>query len=420
GERIIGGVVVQSYTEGVRYSDEDVEILTFVAQHIATALERARAIEETRQRIAELALINSVQQGLVARLDYQSIIDLVGDKIQEIFDAQVVSINLYDPATNLLSFPYGIERGQRYYDPPHPATGFSAHVIQTRQPLVINRNIVERSIALGAHVVGSGEVSKSYVGVPIIAGDEVIGVIDLQNLDHEDAFSESAVTLLTTLANSLGVALQNAQLFDETERRANEMAALPDIGREISATLDWNMVLERIAINAQRVLKADTSAVFLLEHAGEILRPISVVGTEADAIRLETFRLGEGIIGSIAQSGQAEMVHDTTQDPRGIHIPGTQTESEGEQLMVAPLILQDRVIGALTVWRQQQSRELFTNEDLNFLLGMARQAAIAIQNARLYAASNELLKQSEQRAAELAIINSVQQGLASKLDMQGI
>src|SRR5581483_6906976 len=87
GDKFIGGIGIQSYIPGVGYTDEDVRILEFVAQHIAIALERARAIEETRQRNAELAIINSVQAGLASKLDFASIIDLVGDKIREIFDA---------------------------------------------------------------------------------------------------------------------------------------------------------------------------------------------------------------------------------------------------------------------------------------------------------------------------------------------
>ena len=385
------------------------------------ALENARLFDETQrlfqqeqQRAAELAIINSVQQGLASKLDYFAIIELVGEKIRDIFDAQVVGISLYDAATNMLSFPYGIERGERYFDAPRELAGLTKHIIQTRQPLVLNEGFGERAKELGVLLIGSGESSKSYVGVPIIVGNEPIGVIDLQHLDQENAFSESDVNLLTTLASSLGVALENARLFDETQHRANEMSALTDIGREISETLELNIVLDRIATNAQRVLSADTGAVLLLQSDGETLKPISVVGSEAEVILVETFKLGEGMIGAIAASGTADMIHNTSRDPRGIHIPGTAETSEGEQLMVAPLILQQNVIGAMAVWREQQSQELFRTEDLNFLVGLARQAAIAIQNARLYSASTELLKQSEQRAAELGLVNSVQQALASQ------
>ncbi len=424
---VTGVIQLENYEQERAYGDSDVRLLQTLASSMSVALENARLFDETQrlfqaeqQRAAELAIINSVQQGLASKLDYQAIIELVGEKIRNLFDAQVVSINLYDAATNMLTFPYAIERGERYYDPPRRLGGLTKHIVETRQPLVLNHDTPARAAEFGVMYIGSGEVSKSYVGVPIIVGNHVIGTIDLQNLDHEDAFSDADVSLLITLASSLGVALENARLFDETQHRANEMSALTDIGREISETLDLNTVLDRIAANAQRVLNADTSAVLLLELDGETLKPISVFGDEADAIRVETFKMGEGMIGSIAASKRADRIHDTSKDARAIHIPGTTHESEGEQLLVAPLLLQENVIGALTVWREKLTRELFTPDDLNFLIGMARQAAIAIANARLYAASNELLAQSEQRATELQIINSVQQGLASKLDMQAI
>ncbi len=426
-DRVIGCVSLENYERENAFGEAQVRLLTTIANSMGVALENARLFDETQhlfkaeqQRAAELQIINSVQQGLASKLDYQAIIELVGDKIRNLFDAQVVSINLYDTATNILSIPYGIERGERYYDAPRLLAGLTKHIIETRQPLVLNHDTPARAAALGTVLVGSGEWSKSFVGVPIIVGSQIIGTIDLQNLDRENAFSDADVNLLITLASSLGVALENARLFDETQKRANEMSALTDIGREISETLDLNTVLDRIAVNAQRVLNGDTSAVLMLDSDGETLKPISVMGDQADAIRVETFKMGEGMIGGIAGSKRADMIHNTAQDRRAIHIPGTPQESEGEQLLVAPLLLQENVLGVLAVWREQQSKELFTQDDLNFLEGMARQAAIAISNARLYAASNELLAQSEQRATELQIINSVQQGLASKLDFQAI
>jgi transcriptional regulator with GAF, ATPase, and Fis domain len=87
-KRTIGVIFVQSYIKGVGYKPEDVRVLEFVAQHIATALTRARAIEETRQRNAELAILNSVQQALAAKLDMQGIYNTVGEKLREIFSAR--------------------------------------------------------------------------------------------------------------------------------------------------------------------------------------------------------------------------------------------------------------------------------------------------------------------------------------------
>jgi signal transduction histidine kinase len=179
------------------------------------------------------------------------------------------------------------------------------------------------------------------------------------------------------------------------EQRNAELAALAEVGREISATLDLSVVLERIAIRAGDLLAADTSAVFLREADGQIFRPIVVQGMYAEEIKADTIRLGEGIIGDLAQRGQAEMLNDVWRDPRAIAIPGTPEKIETEKMMVAPLLAGSEVSGIMAVWRYG-SGQLFTQADLNFLIGLAQQVAIAIQNARLYTAAQEAKATAEQ------------------------
>jgi GAF domain-containing protein len=116
--RTVGVLTVQSYLPGVGYTEQDEELLAFVGQHVGAALSRARAIEETRQRNAELALINSVQDALAGELELQAIYDAVGDRIRDVFDAQVVDIAIFDEPSGLLHFPYTIERGVRFPDEP--------------------------------------------------------------------------------------------------------------------------------------------------------------------------------------------------------------------------------------------------------------------------------------------------------------
>ena len=105
-----------------------------LAGSLSVALENARLVHETRQRNAELALINSVQEAIAGELDPQAIYDVVGDKIQEVFDAQVVAITMLDEATGLIHFPY-IDRARRAAAAePMAPSGFSKHVLETREP----------------------------------------------------------------------------------------------------------------------------------------------------------------------------------------------------------------------------------------------------------------------------------------------
>ena len=103
--------------------------------------------------------------------------------------------------------------------------------------------------------------------------------------------------LLTTLASNVGVAIEKARLYDETQRRARESAAIAEVGREISATLDLPTVLHRIAAHAYDLLKGDSSAVYLPDEDGKSFRAIAAVGANADQILKDTVILGEGIIG---------------------------------------------------------------------------------------------------------------------------
>ena len=110
------------------FSEADERLLSTLAASMGVALENARLFDETKrlltetdERAAELAIINSVQDGLAAELDMQAMYDLVGDKIQAIFDAQVVDIGVFDPDARLIHFPYTIERGVRFPDEPMPA-----------------------------------------------------------------------------------------------------------------------------------------------------------------------------------------------------------------------------------------------------------------------------------------------------------
>ena len=102
------------------FGESDQQLLETLAGSLSVALENARLVHETRQRNAELALINSVQEALAGELEMQAIYDVVGDKIQEIFDAQVVDIGIFDFAAGLIRYPYTIERGVRFPDEPTP------------------------------------------------------------------------------------------------------------------------------------------------------------------------------------------------------------------------------------------------------------------------------------------------------------
>lgn len=169
---------------------------------------------------AELALIKSVQEGLSSSLEMHAIYDLVGDKLRDTFNAQVVMISQYDPQTNKILHHYANERGRHLHIQGwQPIDSSRAEIIRTRKPFMINLDEILAVVkAEKMHVVPGTELPKCWMGVPMLVGDEARGVVSLQNLDKENAFSQSDIDLLTALTNSLSLSLENARLFNETQR----------------------------------------------------------------------------------------------------------------------------------------------------------------------------------------------------------
>ncbi len=395
GIQVNGLFSLQNFEREHAFSESDVRLLQTLAGSMGIALENARLfgetqrlLKETEQRAAELATVNTLSQALASATQVDALIKLTGDQMRRTFEADIVYVALLDPLTNMIDFPYAF--GEQMPSLPL-GKGLTSRILQTGQPLLINKDMNAQRAALG--VTLTGQEALSYLGVPILSGGQAIGVISVQNTHQEGRFDEDDLRLLTTLASNVGVAIEKARLLDETQRRARETAAIAEVGREISATLDLSTVLQRIAERACNLLQGDTSAVYLPDETGVNFRAIAAIGAVANEVKQDTVVLGDGLIGDIARRGVAEAVVNSSRDPRARQIPGTTVPDVPERMLVAPLLAGDRVTGIMSVWRD--GGEEFTQPELDFLVGLSRQAAIAIQNARLFSEVQDQRKFSE-------------------------
>ncbi len=202
----------------------------------AAARYYARILDE---RAVELALINSVQEGLSSKYEMQAIYDLVGDKLRDTFNAQVVMISRYDPLTHRVYHHYAIERGKHIQISGwHPIDASRAKVIQTKKPWIINQaQILGMLKAEEMSVIPGTEVPKTWLGVPLMVRDQARGIVSLQNLDIENAFSNSDIDLLTTLTNSMSQSLENARLFNETQRLLSRLEREMGLARQAQKSI---------------------------------------------------------------------------------------------------------------------------------------------------------------------------------------
>jgi PAS domain S-box-containing protein len=409
--RSIGVLVVQSYTKEIQYTEPDKELLAYVGQHVGAALSRARAIEETRQRNAELALINSVQEALAGELELQAIYDVVGDKIREVFDAQVVDIGIYNDASGLIHFPYTIERGVRFPDEPIELIGFRKHVMEAREPLLLNESVLAESERYGNPQVLAGEPSKSLLFVPLVTGGKATGVISLQNVDREHAFIPSDVQLLETLSRSLSVALENARLVHETRQRNAELALINGVQEAIAGELDPQAIYDLVGDRIREVFDAQVVNIAVYdETTGMLQLPYAIergVRQDVEAIPVIGFRK------HVMDTGEPLMIGESW--PELAERYGNPLVLAGEMpksALFAPLIVGGRATGVMSL--QNVDREhAFTESDERLLVTLAGSVSVALENARL-------VHETRQRVAELGTVNSVGQALASQLELDAL
>jgi PAS domain S-box-containing protein len=410
-DKTVGALVVQSYTAEHQYTEEDRDLLAFVGQHIGAALSRARAIEETRQRNAELALINSVQSALAGELELQAIYDVVGDKIQEVFDAQVVDIGIYDETSGLLHFPYTIERGVRYPDEPMGLIGFRKHVIQTLEPLLIAEDVLAETERYGNPAVLTGEPAKTLMFVPLIVGGRATGVISLQNVDREHAFDDGDKRLLTTLAGGLSVALENARLVHETRQRNAELALINSVQSALAGELELQAIYDVVGDKLQEVFDAQVVDIGIYDEAAGLIRfpyqiergirfpdePMGLIG-----FRRHVMETREPLLIPVAMDEIAERYGNPL-----VHV-GEPVRSA----LFVPLVVSGRATGVVSLQNVDRTHA-FSEADERLLTTIAGSLSVALENARL-------VHETRQRNAELALINSVQAAIAGELDPQAI
>jgi PAS domain S-box-containing protein len=394
-------------TEQRSWSQEEQLLVKQVADQLSLALENARLFQETQARAEELSVLNEMGRELSTKLDTTTIAEVVYRFTSRLMDTSYFFVALYDEKNEEKSYPLAFEEGQRIDLAPSKLgnRGFSDYIIRNKKTVFAPNDVLGYMNLLGIEFVPLDKdetPSQSWLGVPLLIGDRVLGLISVQSVQKPNLYDAHDRDILTTIASQAAIAIENARLFQEARRRAQETAALAEVGREISTTLDLETVLAKIAGYAQDLFQAESSAVYLPEADGLAWRPISVVGAEAEEIKNDLIDTGQGILGKIVLQKTGKIVNDASSQTGALLVKGT-VERPHDHLMGVPVLSGERVSGLLAVWRAGQGKE-FTPSELEFLTNLARQAAIAIQNASLF---QDTQKSESELRALFASMNDV-------------
>jgi sigma-B regulation protein RsbU (phosphoserine phosphatase) len=239
----------------------------------------------------------------------------------------------------------------------------------------------------------------SQLAVPLRQKGKVIGALNLLE-ETEGAFSEQDEKLLRQFAAHVAVAIENARLFRSERQYVDTLETLAEIGREMSSILDLDVLLTRIASLIKRLIDYRTFGILLVDtETDELEMKLAVrYGRGAESKHV---KLGEGLVGWAALHKEAVLVSDVSKDPRYINLV-----DDAQSEMVVPMLIKDRCIGVFDL--ESPELDAFTKEHKELLTLLASQAAIAIDNARLY---EEVRRNEERIEKELRFAQRVQAAL---------
>jgi GAF domain-containing protein/CheY-like chemotaxis protein/HAMP domain-containing protein len=386
------GVIGLGYTETQRlFGQAEVDLLGRFAQLASIAIENARLFEQTQRRVSELATINSISRSLASQLELRALVSLVVESVREAFQAPTAYLALYDSQTELVHIPHMVDNEQRLTVEPYPVSqgSLTSVIIQSRRPLLLNADAEAQATELGAQVVG--EPARSFLGVPMLLGEEVVGVIAIQDTQQTGRFGEDDQRLLATIAANVSVAVQNVRLFEQTQRRNDYLAAAAEVGRLATSTLDVDALLA-ITVNLIRErFDFNHVSVFLLDDNGlnaVVRESTGEAGRQMKEARHSLAVGSRSIIGRVTETGRAYAAQDVSRDP--YHRPHPLLPETRSELGI-PLRIGDRILGALDV--QSTSANAFTDDDIAVLQTLADQVAVALDNARSYERERQALNE---------------------------
>jgi sigma-B regulation protein RsbU (phosphoserine phosphatase) len=320
-------------------------------------------------------------------LDLDELLQKIPELISRLIVFDAFAVYLFDAKRGELKIGYAVG----YPDLPgfrvKVGEGIVGRVIDSQQAIVTDD--VTQDPTYLAVVAGMA----SSVAVPLIHKNKPIGVLNILSKER-GRYDDRDATILRPFAAHVATAIVNARLFERERLDAEAFEMLAEIGREVAAVLDLDELLTRIAQLARRVIDYHTFGILLVNEATQELE-MKVAVQYDEKVILPTVAMGAGLVGYAALHREAVNVPDVSLDPRYIKV----VDSARSELAI-PMLLKDRCIGVFDL----ESPELnaFTKRDVEILSLLASQAAVAIENARLYEAvsANEARMEKELRFAK--------------------
>lgn len=415
-DRLAGWLAVGPKRSGEPFTIHDLRHVQALAEQASLAVERAQVIADLERRVRELDVLSQVAQAINFTTDPDVLLELIYAQTSKLIDTTNFYVIMHDEELHSLAYTFFVEDGERRaeregeYWPDDE--GLAAEIIRTGRPIraaSYAEECARRGVRAG-HMRHTG-----WMGVPLNTGPRTGGVMVAASYARGAAFSEDQLKIFWAIADQAATALDKARLFNETRARARQLSTLNEIARELSSTLDLDNLLGRIMRAAVEMIGVEAGSLLLLDSETSELVFRMVDGGEPELIGTR-LPLGVGIVSVAVETKQPVMVNNVRQDTRWYAGLETGKHFHTQALLAVPLLIQDQSIGVLELINRRDGAP-FDEEDVALLTTFAAQAAIAIENARLYQATDAELAR---RVDELQTLQRIDRELNRTLELNHI
>ena len=412
-EQAIGLIQLEQFSDDeLSITQQKVRLSKALGSQVAVAIENARLSAETSSRVEELLTINALSQAISSTLQLEDMLTVIQSQVPNVTGADEMYLALFNPETEKITFPLAVKSGEPFNLPPRQLGNDEvSYIIKNKRSLSLGADYFSIDDLRKSMGITNGEGdSKSYMGIPLIAGDEVLGVLAIRDSERTRAFNLNDERILTTVGAQLGAAIQNANLYDNlnvlVDKRTDELAQEKDrldtlyqITSELMRSLDMDQLLSRTLSMVSKAVGAEDGVILLFDtvtdslYCRAALDPRSVyeddIGNPSHA--------AEGLADWLIRHGRAHdnviMVNDLSKaDYWDKSLPNAK---RWKSSIAAILESQDEPMGVMVFLNKKKNA--FTDAQLKLLIAVANQVSSAFNSAELY----EMIRDQADRLGDL-------------------
>lgn len=413
--KVIGTIGLDTTDPAHIFTEEEMRLAETMANQMANAIEKQRLFDQSQRRAQETTVINEMARTLSGELDQAKLFETAYAYLPRLLPTDAFIVWLYDDENQLVTRSAFFDLGVFYRDDedPHPPAGNVARVLKTGEPIAINYSPKEYEVerARTDAIIGSSQPSASLLYVPLLIGNRLRGVISVQTYQF-DVYGEPQIALLISVANYMAGALETAEQFAETQKRARELQVLNESMQTLTEQVTLETLLPRTTEQFLTQLDMDTSTILAYDESSKQiitlfdLDPDPNLKSEAGAhFALSEFPEFEKFLEKPYVSQYR--IEDANVPPT---IRADMEQFGWKTLVLLPLLRQNRTVGVIELGDRRRSRTLTTDE-LRLAENLAAQASIALDKAQLF-------EQTEQALAESQTLYEISARLNSATNLQ--